>query len=408
MLRVYVLAPSYPPAVGGQESHLQELAEHLSTAGVGVQVIVAARELPGVEHVDTVPVVRLCTFGRTQGGGWRSIPWIVLLLFRVIWRLVYQARRYDVVLVSGFNVMPLAPVVAAILTRKPCVVRPESPLELKHAVGETSRSRMGLPSNSLLLRFLMALRRMAAHRVDRYIAISAEIRAKLVADGIDPQKIVAISNGINVDRFVPASADVRIRLRTALNLPADKLLLIYTGRLAVSKGVNLLMETWGEIALRRPDAHLVLVGTGAESLDDCEPGVRQYVNAHGLEDRVCFAGNVPNVHEYLQAADIFVFPSFYEGFGLSILEAMAVGLPMVCTRVGVAAELAAVPGVGLIVRPRDRQEFTIALERLLGDAQLRKQSGINARNAVQGRFSMSIVARHHADLFSELVGQRSH
>ncbi len=384
---------------------MQELSESLIAAGVGVQVIAAAQDLPAVGYVDSVPVVRLATFGPTQGAGWRSIPWVALLLSRVIWRLLRHARRYDVVLVSGFNIMPLAPVVAGMLTRKPCVVRPESPLELKHAVGEASRSSMGLPHDSLLLRTLTRLRRKVAERVDRYIAISDEIRSKLIAQGIDPARIVGISNGINMEKFVPASPQVRARLRGALRLPGDGLLLIYTGRLAVSKGVMLLMDVWGAVAQRHPDAHLLLVGTGAGSLDDCESEVRGYVQAHGLEHRVTFAGNVDNVEQHLQASDIFVFPSFYEGFGLSILEAMAVGLPMVCTRVGVAADIAAETDVSLLVAPQDRTQFEESLERLLGDAKLRTLLGIRARAAVQDVFSMSVVARHHAELFEELASE---
>lgn len=384
---------------------MQELSESLIEAGVTVQVIAAAQEPPGAGHVDTVPVVRLATFGPTQGAGWRSIPWIALLLSRLIWRLVWQARRYDVVLVSGFNVLPLAPVVAGVLTRKPCVVRPESPLELKHAVGEASRARMSLPHDSLVMRLLTRLRRKVAERVDRYIAISDEIRSRLVADGIDPAKVVTISNGINMDKFVPAPAATRARLRGALRVPEDKLLLVYTGRLAVSKGVMLLMDVWSSIAQRYPDAHLVLVGTGTGSLDDCEPDVRTLVERRNLQHRVSFAGNVENVQEYLQASDIFVFPSFYEGFGLSILEAMAVGLPMVCTRVGVAADLAAEVDVSLLVAPQDAAQFEAALERLLSDAKLRTLLGTRAREAVQDVFSMKVVARQHAELFAGLAPQ---
>src|SRR5450756_2972226 len=92
-LRVYVLAPSYPPALGGQERHLQELSESLIAAGVVVKVMAATRRLPPAGHVDTVPVVRVATFGRTQGGGWRSIPWIALALSRITLRLILEARH---------------------------------------------------------------------------------------------------------------------------------------------------------------------------------------------------------------------------------------------------------------------------------------------------------------------------
>ena len=407
ILRVYVLAPSYPPAPGGQEIHLQELSESLVAAGIGVQVIAAAQELPEADFPDTVPVVRLPTFGPIQGGGWRSVPFIALLLARMIWRLVSNARRYDVVLVSGFNVTPLAPVLAGLLTRKPCIVRPESPAELKSVIGDVSMARMRGRAGSLLARCLERLRRWSASKVDRYIAISSEIRSQLVADGIDPARIVQIANGINMEKFIPVDGQRQRQLRVKLNLPSERFLLIYTGRLAVSKGVMLLMEAWRDLASRHPRAHLVLVGQGAGSLDDCEADVRRFVESHNLQQRVTITGAVTNVNEYLQAADAFVFPSFFEGFGLSIVEAMAVGLPMVCTRVGVAADLAPRLYDGLLVRPQDGAALTQALDRLLADEQLRKAASRHTRSLVEGLFSMTTVARHHADVFLELAQRQS-
>jgi len=386
---------------------LQELSESLIASGVGVRVIAATQKVPGPDYVAPVPVFWVPTYGETQGHGWKSVPWVLLLLCRVIWRLLRDVRHYDVVLVSGFNVLPLAPVFAKLLTRKPCVVRPESPLELKHAVGAASLSRMGMATDSPLLRLAGWLRGLGARRVDRYIAISGEIRAKLLAEGIPAAKIVEISNGINMDKFVPVNDEQRRRLRQSLRLPEQKLLLVYTGRLAVSKGVMILMEVWSELAARHPEAHLLLVGEGAGSIDDCEAQARAFLAERRLEDRVTFAGAVANVHEYLKAADVFVFPSFYEGFGLSILEAMAVGLPMVCSRVGVAADLESAAGIRMVVAPRSGKEFLDSLELLLRDTQLRLEVGAKARAAVQGLYSMTTVAEHHAAVFSELARERS-
>jgi glycosyltransferase involved in cell wall biosynthesis len=406
-LKVYVLAPSYPPAPGGQEIHLQELSESLVAAGVEVQVVTAAMEPPGKDFIDTVPVVRLATFGPIQGGGWRSVPVIALLLVRMFWCLVVNARRYDVVLVSGFNITPLAPVFAKLLTRKPCIVRPESPSELKNVVGEASLARMRNPGTGALMRLLARIRRWTATRVDRYIAISSEIRAQLIADGIDPRRIVQIANGINMDKFTPVDAGQRRALRERLGLPPDALVMIYTGRLAISKGVMLLLQSWAELSARYPHAHLVLIGQGAGSVDDCEAQVHRFIRERNLGRQVTAPGSVSNVSEYLQAADMFVFPSFFEGFGLSIVEAMAVGLPMVCTRVGVATELASRLDAELLVQPEDGAAFTRAMERLLSDARLRDVTSRRTRSLVESLFSMSTIARQHNDVFTELAHKQS-
>jgi glycosyltransferase involved in cell wall biosynthesis len=405
-LRVFVLTPGFPPEVGGQEIHLLELCESLIAAGAAVRVLTrrVERSFPAAEYLGKVPVERLSPFGETKGMGFRAIPRLGLLLCKIVWRLLRKVHEYDVILVSGYNILPLAAVLSCAVTRKPCVVRPESPLELTEAVGADSRRRMGLSERSIAMRFLERLRLSAARKVDCYIAISSEIRAGLVTAGIDSGKIVAIPNGINTGKFVPVSDARRLELRAELRLPANKLLLIYTGRLAVSKGVMMLIDVWRELAPKYPDAHLVLAGTGLGSFDNCEAELHAFVTAHGLEHRVTSTGNVTNVHEYLQACDIFVFPSDYEGFGLSILEALAVGLPMVGTRVGVATDVAGASEIALLVPPKDRACFRDALQRILGDAALQGQLGARARAAVCAEYSMSAVARRHMELFSELTG----
>jgi glycosyltransferase involved in cell wall biosynthesis len=276
-------------------------------------------------------------------------------------------------------------------------------MELRYAVGIESQGRMGLPENSLFVRALTWTRRLAALRVDRYIAISAEIRAGLKDSGVDDARIVSIPNGIDIKKFAPVTPDRQQALRERLALPRKARILIYTGRLAVSKGVMMLADVWRDISAEHPDTHLVLVGTGFGSIDSCEAQLLQFVAANGFADRITLPGNVSNVNEYLQASDIFLFPSDYEGFGLSILEAMAVGLPMVSTRVGVAADEVARYQPEFLVEPRRPDEFKQALRRLLGDQARQRAIGERAHGEVQARFSMAAVARRYIEVFADLT-----
>ena len=160
-MRVWVLTPSFPPTLGGQETHLLELSESLIAAGVGVLVITrrAARSVPAAERLGAVPVVRLTPCGPIKGVGFRAVPRLGFLLCKMMWRLLRDARHYDVVLVSGFNFMPFAPVLAGLLTGKPCIVRPESPLEIAEPIGLDSRAKLGLSQSSLALRLLLEVER---------------------------------------------------------------------------------------------------------------------------------------------------------------------------------------------------------------------------------------------------------
>jgi glycosyltransferase involved in cell wall biosynthesis len=401
------LTPSFPPTDGGQEKHLLELSESLIAAGATVQVFSRRvnSSFAAVERLGSVPVARFTPFGEIKGVGLRAAPRLGFLLCKMVWRLLRDCRKYDIVLVSGFNFMPLSAIVARTLTRKPCVVRPESPLEVSEPLGAESRAKMGLSENSLAVRALRKLRRASARCVDRYVAISSEIRAGLERAGVDADRIIAIPNGIDMRRFAPVSPERRVDLRTALGLPADAFILIYTGRIAASKGVMTLIEVWRELAREFPAAHLVIVGSGQGSFDNCEPALREFVDRQALSSRVTFTGSVANVHEYLQASDLFAFPSDYEGFSLSLLEAMSVGLPMVSTRVGIAAELESRGEFGLLVPPKDATAFRDALRRLLPDAPRRAAMGARAHTAVQVEYSLNAEARQYLALFGQMTGR---
>jgi glycosyltransferase involved in cell wall biosynthesis len=224
-----------------------------------------------------------------------------------------------------------------------------------------------------------------------------------VQGGIDPRRIVSIPNGINTARFIPVDEQHRRDLRARLRLPVNARILTYTGRLAVSKGVMMLVEIWRTLAPIYPDAQLVLVGTGTGSVDGCEAELAQFIDSKALLNCVTRPGDVANVDEWLQASDIFVFPSDAEGFGLSILEAMATGLPMVTTRVGIAIEFDDSAPLAMVVPPKDPARFAAALCRLLDDAELCRSLGQRAQRAVKAEYAMESVARRYLDLFAELA-----
>jgi glycosyltransferase involved in cell wall biosynthesis len=404
-IRVCLLTPAFPPEIGGQEAHALELAESLLAQGAVVQVVTRRTlpECPRREFLHGVPVARLAPSGQLKGAGWRSIGPMLLFLLNTLSFLLWRARAYDVVLVSGFNVLLAISVFACAITGKRCVVRPESPLEMPEVIGRESLGRMGLSQQSVLYRWVEHWRRVVARRVDCYIAISAEISRALAQAGIDPRRIVSIPNGINTGRFVPVDEQRRRDLRAHLRLPVNARILTYTGRLAVSKGVMMLAEIWRTLAPIYPDAQLVLVGTGTGSVDSCEAELAQFIDSEALLNCITRPGDVANVDEWLQASDIFVFPSDAEGFGLSMLEAMATGLPMVTTRVGIATEFDESAPLAMVVPPKDPARFAAALRQLLDDAELCRSLGQRAQRAVKSDYAMESVARRYLDLFAELT-----
>lgn len=134
------------------------------------------------------------------------------------------------------------------------------------------------------------------------------------------QNVIILNNGIDAELFRFDSA-VRAQMRDQLSL-ADALVIGHTGRFAPQKNHTFLIDIFREIKKRRPDSTLLLIGTG-----ELEDSIRHKVDSLGLSESIKFLGSKPDVYRYLQAMDVFVMPSLYEGLSLASVEAQASGLP---------------------------------------------------------------------------------
>jgi glycosyltransferase involved in cell wall biosynthesis len=341
-----------------------------------------------------------------KGKGWEALGPILLLLIRTFFLLIRTARRYDIILVFGLKVLSIPAVLVSMLTQKKCVIGVQTPIEVWGEVSAESLQKMHLSPFSIPLKLWRRMRNMLIRRVDRFIAASSEIGRELMGVGVNPQKIRCIPNGIDTDKFRPVPGNEKLRMRQKLSLPVDKRLFIFTGRLAASKGLLLLIQVWNELVQKHPDIHLVLVGSGKGSFDNCEDELKDYIKLHRLEQSVSLTGDVDNVHEYLQASDVFVFPSEYEGFGMSIVEALACALPAVVTRVGVAREHIQDRENGILINPKDEQGTQEAIEWLLSDKDLWATLGMNARKGIVEKYSLEAMTEKYLGVFRELCGSQ--
>ncbi len=202
--------------------------------------------------------------------------------------------------------------------------------------------------------------------------------------------------------------------------------LLFVGRVSPEKGLHVLVDAFRRVVEVHPDARLVVVGPDiatpheyivelsdephVQALAEFYPG--SYLEAlkrridPSLRDRVSFVGEVPHeeLSRYYQSADLLVNPSLVESFGMSLVEAMASGVPVVATRVGGMKEIVDPEETGLLVGPGDPEELAKALIRLLDDAPLRMEMGRTGRERV-ARFSWANIADAAADVYRRLVGE---
>jgi glycosyltransferase involved in cell wall biosynthesis len=347
-----------------------------------------------------IPVIRLEPPGLLKGRGWSAIWPTLRFLSAVLFTVVRHRERFDIFLVHGVKGILLPTLLAARVLRKRCVVKVDAIEELEHGIARDSVARMGIAPDSKLVKMWTRLRDALLCRADAVIAISDQLATALAARGLHPDRLLRIPNGIDLRRWL---GDVRAKsdLRAQLSLP-DQTLVTYCGRLSRAKGLLMLVEVWNRIAAQHPEAHLLLVGSGDRSFDGCEPELRDAVRRAGLEQRVTFVGQVETVPEYLHASDLFVLCSESEGFGLSLIEAMAVGLPCISTAVGAAPEVIRHRETGWLIPVNDAQALSHALEDALASREHWQRLGAEGRRAVAERFDLDAVVACYLTLFQHL------
>jgi glycosyltransferase involved in cell wall biosynthesis len=268
-------------------------------------------------------------------------------------------------------------------------------------------SRVGLQPGSRVFRWFLALRAIFLRRADAFVAITPDMVDEFLAIGVRRDAVEQIPNAVDTCRFSPVGPGAREDVRQRLGLPRTAFIASYTGRLVSYKGLPRLLRVWRDIVRARPDAVLVLVGTGGLDIHNREESLRHYVAQNALEDNVRFAGSVDNVHEYLQASDAFVFPTENDAFPSSVVEAMACGLPVLATPVGAIGSIIQDGLNGLLVAPGDDAALERGLHVLLDDLSLGTRLGQAARETADALYSAERVGETYVRLFEQVVAARA-
>jgi glycosyltransferase involved in cell wall biosynthesis len=224
--------------------------------------------------------------------------------------------------------------------------------------------------------------KMHAAAIDRYIAVSSEVERRLRDDlGVSQARLSVVHNGIETAPERPqGDASLKVWLQRGSGLPV----VLTVARLHGQKGHDHLLAA----ATLVPDAVFVLAGDGPER-DRLQDRARQL----GLADRVRFLGQRGDVAALLDACDVFVLPSLYEGLPLSVLEAMAAGKPVVATSVGGTDEVL-IDGVnGRLVPPADARSLASAIAAMLSDPVAASRMAFEGRARVSACFSAEAMAR---------------
>jgi glycosyltransferase involved in cell wall biosynthesis len=395
---ICLLTESYYPIVGGGETQGRIMAEDCIEKGF--QVIVITRrsndDLNEFEKIGEISIYRVPPVGSSHLNRW-------IMLVTSLPSLIRLVSQYDIIFVSGFRSLGIIGVLISKLFHKVCILKADNNGEMSGDYFKSGLAKWNLTLSSRPVRAFLWLRNLLLKQADAFISLSKEMTQEFVNYGIDQKKINLIPNSVDTTVFYAVPASKKNELRKKLGIKPDDKVVIYTGRLLETKGLPLLIKVWHKIRTEHDKCQLVIVGGGSKDIHDCEEEIKQYVELNRLEDSVKFTGNVTNVDEYLQASDIFVFPTENEAFGISLIEAMACGLPVIATPVGGIKDIVNNGKNGLIVEVGSFAELHNALAYLISNEDLSKTLGEGALMTVQNYYSRKTAAQQYTKLFERFI-----
>jgi glycosyltransferase involved in cell wall biosynthesis len=252
---------------------------------------------------------------------------------------------------------------------------------------------------------LRLLYRLASRLVSGLVAVSDQVQTQIVETIRPPRdRVHTIRNGVDTALYehdAQGASSTRSSVRSELGLTADAFLIATVGRLEEPKGHRYLIAATEAVVSRSPGMHVLLIGDG-----ELREELQEQVNKLELGDRVHFLGSRLDVPRLLEASDLFVLPSLWEGLPMALLEAMASGKPSVATAVS-GTKLVMIPHeTGLLVPPRDAQKLAEAILELVADPERAKAMGLAARQRVLREFSARKQADEHLAVYRRLLASQ--
>jgi glycosyltransferase involved in cell wall biosynthesis len=233
-------------------------------------------------------------------------------------------------------------------------------------------------------------------------AVSDFVRNSLIRMGLRTDKIHTIYNAVDADHFDPdKKPDVRQSIRQQFGIPESAPLVGIAARMDHWKGQRELIGAVSHLRETYPHLHVMILGSNVpEYRADYEKRARE----GGVADRVHFGGYQKDIRPFLHEFDLFVHPSYWEPFGLAIVEAMAMRKPVIACNTGGVPEIITHGKDGWLVEPRSIEAVAAAMTTLLNRPELRRQLGECARETVRARFSprqqCALVAQRYASLIA--------
>ena len=244
---------------------------------------------------------------------------------------------------------------------------------------------------------LNVLKRLNQHLIHKILAVSAAVRERLIQErGIDSTKIQYIPNGVNLTHYNKNnfSSSLMKDLKSNFAFNNNTLLIGMIGALHRNKGYNYFLAAAKNIIKKHPNTKFIFIGKGHYRKE-----LEEITRDSNLTRNVEFLGYIADVSAYYGIFDIFVLPSLVEGMPLCLLEAMAMGIPVVATAVDGSKELVVDGETGLLVPPKDVNALVEAIEYLIENPGKAKKMGKAGQKRICDKYSLQKIIEQTMDVY---------
>jgi glycosyltransferase involved in cell wall biosynthesis len=226
----------------------------------------------------------------------------------------------------------------------------------------------------------------------RLVVVAERVREDALTEGVHAQRIIKIANGISISKVDPSEI---LRVRNELSVSGNDIFLLSVGRLRYQKGQDILLQALPQVLEKFPNVLLLIAGEGI---------LRQELQAEAIRlnvsERVKFLGVRDDVPVLMSLADLFLFPSRFEGMPNALLEAMGYGLPVIATAVQGVDEIVRDSENGLIIPLDDPEKVSEAILRLLNDPEERQRLGKAAHETIENEYTFDGMCSQYEKLLT--------
>ena len=395
--------------IGGHVNNVVQLSKALFDRGHEITIITTPHRYPGDELNNGLEWAEI--YCLPMSGSYLSAKYGIEFALRALQKVrkLHAIKNFDIIHGhSGYSMLGLITGIGGRITKVPSIHSIYSPIQ-----PITGHNIVMSFSNKILSKFYLS-------QLNKIIAVSKNVRDSLISAELPQYKIEMMPPGIDTKMYNPSISGGDVR--KYFGIGSDQPLLLYVGNLTEIKGIHVLIEALRIIIKQFPDVKLLIAlnmplskyeeedSTGLYDMEGAFE-IKEKMKSYGLNNNVIPLGIVRNMPQIMAASDVFITP-FLNTVGVvdyptSLLEAMAVGKPVIATRVGGIPEIVKPNENGILVEPNNIDELVNAIMYMLNNKEEAKRKGLEGAKLVFEKFRTEIVVDKLERIYEEVISNYS-